>query len=163
MSSARVMQLRSRWMTVLLIGGVAAGCAGRSGPLHQAVAAGDNRRIEQLIADGADLEAKEYTHGETALHVAAEHGRDEVAEVLLEGGADVDNRRSFDGQTTLHPVAFEGYRSLAELLVFHNADVNARDAEAHTPLHFAVLKNNAAVAKLLADRGATVRGDFQCA
>lgn len=50
---------------------------------------GDVERIRQLIADGADLEARD-SRGRTPLHVAAFASQDAALQALAEGGADMN-------------------------------------------------------------------------
>ena len=56
---------------------------------HKAVIGGNGRVIENLLADGVDIDSRDR-YGQTALMLAALHGRDEVARILLEKGADRD-------------------------------------------------------------------------
>jgi ankyrin repeat protein len=55
--------------------------------LHRAAAAGDAAQIRMLIAEGADLNARD-AHGRTPLHVAAHRRQYEAARMLLQSGAD---------------------------------------------------------------------------
>lgn len=57
--------------------------------LHQAAHQGDISAIQQLIADGTDLEAKDQT-GRTPLHIAAFASQDEALRILAEAGADLN-------------------------------------------------------------------------
>ena len=59
------------------------------GGLHLAAHEGDVAVITKLIADGADLEARDRA-GRTALHVAAFASQDEVIQALAEAGADLN-------------------------------------------------------------------------
>src|SRR3954471_25041454 len=61
-------------------------------PLHAAAAEGDRRKVEALLASGADLEARDAA-GWTALLRAIENGHNRLIELLLESGADPNNGR----------------------------------------------------------------------
>ena len=68
--------------------------AGYTG-LFAAAAKGDAAEIARLIAEGADVKARDG-HQRTALHVAAHGGHQEAARALVKGGADpkaLDSRR----------------------------------------------------------------------
>ena len=56
-----------------------------STPLMLAAASGDAALLSQLLARGAELEARDAGGG-TALHLACVHGHLECAEVLLDAG-----------------------------------------------------------------------------
>ena len=86
-------------------------------PLHRAASMGRKGVAEQLLANGADVNAKDK-QGNTPLHLAASGGEKDVAEQLLANGADV-NAKDKDGDTPLYRA--EGYRrkDVAELLRLH--------------------------------------------
>ena len=64
----------------------------------------DIKNVRELLANGADVDAKDK-NGETALHWAACDGRVDVAKILIEKGADVDAKDNH-GWTALHEAAF---------------------------------------------------------
>lgn len=62
--------------------------AGYTG-LHEAAHVGDDEAIRQLVADGADLEARD-DKGRTAVHVAAFASHEDALRALAEAGADMN-------------------------------------------------------------------------
>ncbi|KAM7203138.1 Ankyrin repeat-containing domain protein [Naviculisporaceae sp. PSN 640] len=98
-------------------------------PLHAAAMSehGDNAdAIRELVALGADLEARIPSTGRTALHLATATmefwGKPDSAAALLSLGADVkavDN----DGWTALHFAAWRHHLSVMEVLLEHGAQV----------------------------------------
>lgn len=62
---------------------------GRYAGLHRAAHAGDMAALEQAIAAGADLEARDG-HGRTAVHIAAFAGHEAVVTALARAGADMN-------------------------------------------------------------------------
>jgi cytohesin len=123
-------------------------------PLHKAAAAGDKELVVRLLAEGAEVNAKDKD-GQTPLHFAAKKGHLDVAELLLSKGADV-NAKEQDGDTPLHGVAPFGEEELAELLLAKGADVNAMGAMGSTPLHLAAFMGRKELAELLLAKGAEV-------
>ena len=69
-------------------------------PLHHAAVFGRKEIAELLIAEGADVNAKEDEYGITPLHEAAFVGYKEIAELLIAKGGDV-NAKDVDGGTPL--------------------------------------------------------------
>ena len=70
------------------VGPSASDIASYSG-LHRAAHDGDRRAIERLVAQGADLEARD-SRGRTALHVAAFGSNDDALRALAQAGADMN-------------------------------------------------------------------------
>src|SRR5262245_33286678 len=69
---------------------LATGCANiaSASPLHDAAKEGDLARIEQLLAQGADI--NERAGPATALHYAIQQGHVKAAELLINRGADIN-------------------------------------------------------------------------
>ena len=126
---------------LLVVFGLAAGAFYKHGGgasktdvlLIRAASNGDIEGVKQLLAAGADVNAK-YKDGFTPLHRAAREGQKELAELLIAKGADV-NARDDIGRTPLYYAAVQGQKEIAELLIAKGANVNAvgkHDSE--TPL-----------------------------
>ena len=136
-----------------------------SSPLHIAAQKGDEDVVRRLIADGVNVDAKDY-YGKTSLHVTAETGHAEVAALLIEAGADLEaitplSNRGFrdTGSTPLLLTAFWGYTSVAEVLINSGADVNARvngGFKKWTVLLSAASNGQEGVAELLIANGADI-------
>ena len=123
-------------------------------PLHRAVFDGNKALVEQLIAQGSDVNAKGH-EGKRPLHYASFRGHKTVVELLIAHGANV-NVKNKQGRTPLHRAAFKGHHAVAELLIAHGANVNARRKDGRTPLHRAAFQGHKAVAELLIAHGANV-------
>jgi ankyrin repeat protein len=82
--------------------------------LHAAAALGKRDVAQQLLEDGADVDAK-ANDGATPLHYAALKGKKEVAELLLAHKADV-NAIDKNGRTPLRNAADSGHTSVMDLL-----------------------------------------------
>lgn len=111
-------------------------CCSSPYPLHCASERGHLEVMRELIASGADIEARDC-RGRTALHYAAKHAAYEAGVVLLQAGADV-SARDDGGMTPLHRTLYESEKEpldWALLLLRAGADVNATNHEKQTPLH----------------------------
>ena len=122
------------------------------GPLSAAASGGHKSSVELLIANGANVTAKNE-YGSTPLHNAATR---EIAELLITNGADI-NAKINDGSSPLHAAALEGHKEVAELLIAKGADVNARSesvlGEDKTALDWAVDQDHTETADLLRKHG----------
>ncbi len=116
--------------------GEAAPCAALRSPLHEAVWAEEWDRLRQLLAEGADVHARDC-FARTPLHLAAEVGTPEILELLLQHGAAVDEQDGA-GMTPLHLAVCCGALQNVACLLRHGADVNAADEAGNTPLHIAL-------------------------
>lgn len=103
-------------------------------PLHFAAERGDDGFVEYLIANGAQINAKDSSSS-TPLHEAVRNGRISSANLLIEAGADV-NIRDSAGNTPLHLVMpVSSRRPLFTSLLQAGADPNIKDIYGETPLH----------------------------
>ncbi len=122
------------------------------GPLSAAASGGHKEFVELLIANGADVAAKNE-YGSTPLHNAATK---EIAQLLITNGADI-NAKINDGSSPLLAAAMKGHKEVAELLIAKGADVNARSesvlGEDKTALDWAVENRHTEIADLLRKHG----------
>ena len=121
--------------------------------LHSVVAKGVYETASKLVAQGADIEAKDPGTGASVLHYAVMRGNPEILQLLLERGADV-NSRTRNGTTPLHTAVLYNRYEVAEKLLDKGADINAPSASGATPLALASAAKNRVIAELLRSRGA---------
>ena len=76
-----------RSLIITLVAVFALTTAAVAAPIHDAAKAGDLAKVRQLLADGADVDARDYD-GDTPLHWAARQDHADVIEGLLDAGAD---------------------------------------------------------------------------
>jgi len=127
---------------------------GTTTALHEAVKAGDIKRVRALISAGAVVNAKER-YGYTPLHYAAWCGHENIAAFLLNNGADV-NAATWLGDTPLHSAVERHQIDIAALLISKGADVNAIGNYGRSPLHHAARLGNKSLTELLLAHGADV-------
>lgn len=107
--------------------------------------------VRKGINLGADIEAR--LRGSTPLYDAARKGNMEILYLLIERGADV-NAKSH-GETPLLKVVAMNNLKFAKALIAKGAKVNIADEHlGNTPLHYAVMKKNPEMIKLLLASGA---------
>ncbi len=133
------------------------GKGGGAMPLHEAAAAGDAGRVEELLGQGAEVNAGDEM-GLRPLHLAVAGGHEEVVKLLLSGGAEVNAADRF-GWTALHKAAWDGEVLIGEVLTDRGAEVNARAKDGDMPLHLAARRAQVGMATLLVDRGADVNAE----
>ncbi len=115
---------------------------------------GDLRLLRQLIARGADLNARH--HGLSPLLAATRdswHGRPEAVMTLLANGAD-SRQADPDGNTPLHHAARSTDPAVAALLLDAGAQVDVLNAEGLSPLSIACASGNWRLARFLIEHGA---------
>ncbi len=134
----------------LLLAHGAAASIGR--PLHGAAKRGHVPVVEILIAQGADVDARDE-RGRTPLICSCGSRQKKVSEVLIGRGADT-NAKDDAGRTALHSACATGLRDVVELLISKGADLNAKEKAGRTPLVYAQDNGYAEIADLLRKHGA---------
>jgi ankyrin repeat protein len=101
--------------------------------LRTAARRGDIEEATSLIADGADVNAKDH-FGDTPLHAA---GSDiNMVKLLIANGADV-NAKDRKGRTPLIRALNLRSAEAAKFLIANGADIKVQDEHGETPLHLA--------------------------
>jgi len=99
--------------------------------LLDSVAMKDIAQVLDLLAQGADVNARDPEHGETPLMLAVKNRSIDIVRLLLDAGAEVDAIDDW-GRTALFyaPVSAESFG----ILLRAKADVHTRDKEGNTVL-----------------------------
>jgi len=127
--------------------------------LLEAVKAGDTARASQLLAAGADVNARD-AYGATALINAAYSGNAEMVEALLAAGAEVDAKDEL-GWTALMKACHNadldrGFPDIVKRLIAAGADANVKITYGIRPLMLAAGYGEAGVCEALIAGGADV-------
>jgi ankyrin repeat protein len=130
--------------------------------LHLAARGGHTAMVQQLLAAGAPIEARQQridnstdrTQG-TPLHWAAIEGHIGPMIALLDAHAEIDARNRWY-RTPLHCAARFGHLPAVQLLAKRGADKEARRDTNETPLHFAIEEDKPEVVTYLLDVGADI-------
>jgi ankyrin repeat protein len=127
--------------------------------LHEAVRAGEVARARELIAAGADANARD-SYGATPLMNAARGGNVEMVSALLAAGADV-NAVDELGWSAVHKAVYNsdldrGFPKVVEVLAKAGGDVNARIGYGIRPLMLAAGYGEAGVCEALLANGADI-------
>ena len=131
-----------RWLMLALVPVFLWTTPSEPAALHDAAKKGDTHRVRELLATGADVNAKTNTGSilfdeETPLHYATFFGHVEAMKVLIEAGADVNAKEKY-GKTPLHHAASQGDVKATKLLLEAGADVSAKEKYGSTPLSRAI-------------------------
>lgn len=123
--------------------------------VHLAAAYGHPKIAEYLLAQGAEVDARdkeETPRYYTALHLAAREHSPEVAQLLLTHGAD-PNAGDVEGYTPLHLAARYNSDEVARVLLQNGANVNPRNDHGDTPLSLAIKWKKLEVGRVLVQYG----------
>jgi ankyrin repeat protein len=142
-------------------------------PLHVAVRYGTPQMVRLLIANGADIDARD-NNGKTPLFdsmsemrigpegTALPHNAKEKSLILIENGANVKTKIKIYGITLLHKAAENGWYDVSEILIEKGVKVNAKSKYGGTAMHYAIQgapgahEGNIDIVKLLIAKGANV-------
>lgn len=130
-------------------------------PLHHATSRGMVRAINELVARGAAIEAKDK-NGDTPLHFAATSNESclPTLPALLAHGANV-HVVDRSGRTPLHLAAHLGTPEAMAELVERGASIDARDNDGHTPLWMAACTCKLPSMRWLLEHGADLAADLE--
>ena len=123
-------------------------------PLSYAAQGGHEAIVQQLLARGADIEAKDR-FGQTPLSFAAQGGHEAVVQQLLAQGADIE-AKARAGRTPLSFAAMRGHEAVVQQLLARGADIEAKDRAGRTPLSYAAGRGDEAVVQQLLARDADI-------
>ncbi len=130
-------------------------------PLHGAAEVGDVNKVQQLLSEGADVNAIDRA-GFTPLFYAAHKGYKDVAELLIAGGANVNAKDAYDN-TPLHYAAMAGHYEVCNLLIAKRANVNAQNATGGTAMTMASKGGHSRIVELLRKHASNARPARQTA
>jgi hypothetical protein len=122
-------------------------------PLIRAVQAGDLKKVQQLIASGANVNQTNDV-GFPALSIAAGRGDENMTKLLLDAGADVNARSATLNDTALARAAQNGNGPTVRVLLAAGAHLDDRDGAGWTPLFNAALKGDPEIVEALISAGA---------
>lgn len=121
--------------------------------LRKAAQEGDLREVNDLLRQGAEVNAKDET-GKTALHwVAPARDNPLMVDVLAANGADV-NASDNDGETALMIAASQSNPGIVKELLAEGAKVDATNKAGATALMAAAYRANVEIVKTLLAKGA---------
>lgn len=129
---------------------------GTCGPLHDAAKTGDDKLIQRLLDDGADIEARD-DKGWTPLHIAAQADQPKSIWVLFHRGANLDAPNpQVKNMTPLHLAVDNKNVRAAHGLLDLGANPNARSMWDLTPLHAAMTTDEPILIDSLLKYGADI-------
>jgi ankyrin repeat protein len=126
-----------------------------SDDFYSAIRNNDLARLQTMIRDGADVNARDK-RGETPLMYAATVGSVDAMKFLIAKGADVNAQTTTSGATALIWSATD--LAKVKLLVEHGANVNTATERGRTALLIAVMSDGSAdIVRFLLERGADIK------
>ncbi|WP_069188011.1 M48 family metallopeptidase [Bacillus sp. FJAT-27251] len=117
-------------------------------PVIQAYMNEDMDQVQQLVAEGADVNEKD-SDDNTALQYAVSWGDSEAAQWLIENGADVNTTDNWGSTPLINAVFNDADIELVELLLANGADKTIIDSEGKTAHDYAVENRDAKLRDLL--------------
>ena len=137
--------------------GAASGPGGVNADLLKAAEDGDARRIEERLANGADIEAKDK-YGRTPLIIAAVEGHVAALKLLLEKGSNVRATNPY-GRMALHFAAGNGQAEVVRVLLAHGAHPKEKPPNGIGPIVEAAGSGSIETVQVLLENGADLNAD----
>jgi hypothetical protein len=114
---------------------------------------GNERRVQDLLIDGADVNYQNEDYGASALMAASQTGETEIVKILLFHDADV-NLQSKEGSTALLAASYNRHDAVVKLLLAAGAEVNHQNPADETALSLAKEERAERIIQLLLAAGA---------
>jgi len=124
--------------------------------MAEAVLEGDTAAVVELLAQGADINAKGRYSGWTPLFLAARKGETDLVNFLLSYGADVNVKSSVRNRTAIMEAARNRKVETVKALLKADPDIDAVDWEGYTVLMFAAVSGQSDIVDVLLNHGADV-------
>ncbi len=113
--------------------------------LHVAARDGYYGEVQQLLADGVDVNASNK-NGAAALNFAVAQDEEQIVQLLIDHGADLEHRDRDTGSTPLLTTLMTGNNSrIARMLMDAGADTTVIDSDGYTVLHMAAYVDDAGI------------------
>jgi len=123
------------------------GCIPLQSPLNEAAMRGDTAQVQQLLDNGADINANSC--GYTPLMSAARTGNTTVVEQLLGKGANVNATSNKGGSSALIYAAIRGQTDCVKVLLEHGANTEQRNHSGKSALDYARKKGYTKIVQLI--------------
>jgi ankyrin repeat protein/mRNA-degrading endonuclease RelE of RelBE toxin-antitoxin system len=123
-------------------------------PLHIASYMGFLDIVKLLVANDADMEAKDFDKI-TPLYVACASHMTNVMEYLIKNGANI-NAVSKGGGSVLSMACYKDYVDVVTLLLKNGADITIKDYKGRTALHSACKCKSAQIVRMLIEKGTNI-------
>ena len=119
--------------------------------LFQAVIEGNEASVKILLAEGAEVDARDEI-GKTPLIIAADKGYFPIVQLLIQNGADVNAQHNLHW-TALMFAAGNGHSAIIKLLIENGANMNIVSKSDYTALILASAGGYAEIVNLLLEKG----------
>ena len=116
---------------------------------------GDNKGVNNLLNDDRSILDSKSKDGLSPLLYSSAKGKLEIVKNLLERGADLHSKDREGSGILINGVA-SGNLDLVKFLLTQDLDLNFQDSNGMTPLHFAAMFKDPAIADLLLKNGAKI-------
>lgn len=132
----------------------AAGKAMNATQLHDAAGRNDAARVSRLLAEGAEIDARD-DRGATAPLVATHANAVDAARVLIEAGADVNAKDGINDSPYLYAGA-RGHLEILKMTLAHGADLKSTNRYGGTALIPASERGHVETVRTLIEAGSEV-------
>jgi uncharacterized protein len=122
--------------------------------LHLAQKAGHRKMVKFLLANGADVNAKNF-QGRTILHNVVSSKNRSLVKFLLKQKDIKINIQDQEGNTALHRAIQERNIKMVKILLRNGVDTHIKNVDGDTPWHCAIIANSKEIAEVLLKRGGT--------
>ena len=120
-----------------------------------AIATGDEKKVGDLAAQGADVNQPQGGNGMTPIMMASKYGYPRIIAILYTCGAHIDDQDDCQWTALMHAVNGQQPKS-ASTLIQLGADLGIFDENGKTPVQASILKSDISMLGMLLDAGASV-------
>jgi len=123
--------------------------------LLTAIATGDDKKVSDLVAQGADVNQPQGGNGITPIMMASKYGYPKIIAILYTRGANINDQDNRKWTALMHAVNGQQPKS-AYALIQCRADLDIPDENGTSPVQACILKSDISMLGMLLDAGASV-------